>query len=185
MTTPIRKNGALVRDLAQALGQMTPNQLDRALREHPFTRGLSDNHLAKLAACGQIVSLAEDEVVFRAHQPSSHFYLLLTGSVCVEVRTPVHAICVQSVHPGEAFGWSSLLPSHQTMFQVRAHEESAAICLDGQQLSAACEQDPSLGYEVLRRLLDVVFRRLQATERRLAEFWGVRAATDQIRRPCE
>ncbi len=137
------------------------------------------------AACGRVVSLAEDEVVFRAHQPSSHFYLLLTGTVCVEVRTPVHAICVQAVHPGEAFGWSSLLPEHLTMFQVRAQETSTAICLDGEQLTAACERDPSLGYHVLRRLLEVVSRRLQATERRLAEFWGVGSlSTRRASQPC-
>ncbi|MBI3694672.1 MAG: cyclic nucleotide-binding domain-containing protein [Acidobacteria bacterium] len=142
--------------------------------------------MARLSACGRLVSLAEDEVVFRAHEPSSHFYLLLTGSVFVEVRTPVHAICVQAVHPGEAFGWSSLLPSHQTMFQVRAQEASTAVCLDGEQLMAACEQDPSLGYQILRRLMEVVSRRLEATERRLAEFWGVGAVS--VRRasqPCK
>ena len=152
---------------------MALSELDRALHDHPFTRGLSPDHLARLSDCGRIVSLAEDEVVFRAHEPSSHFYLLLTGAVCVEVRTVVHAICLQSVRPGEAFGWSSLLPRHQTMFQVRAQEPSTAISFNGEQLSRACEQDLTLGYEVLRRLLEVVFRRLEATEQRLAEVWGM------------
>ncbi len=54
-----------------------------------------------------------------------------------------------------------------------------------EQLTAACERDPSLGYHVLRRLLEVVSRRLQATERRLAEFWGVGSlSTRRASQPC-
>jgi CRP/FNR family cyclic AMP-dependent transcriptional regulator len=173
MTSQPPDSGFAVGDFTQAVGQMPTVEPYQALLGHPFTRGLAEDQIQKLAACSRVVSLLEDQVVLRSHEPSRHFYLLLDGSVCVEVRTPVHAICIQSVGPGEAFGWSALLSLHHTLFQVRAREASTAVCLDGEQLSAACQQDPGLGVQVLRRLLEIVAGRVNAAERMLAQLFGL------------
>jgi CRP/FNR family cyclic AMP-dependent transcriptional regulator len=83
-----------------------------------------------------------------------------------------YAICVQTLVPGDSFGWSSLLDEHHTVFQVRAREPSSALFLDGQKLLEACRKDPKLGSEVFQRLARVVAKRVEATELRLAEFCG-------------
>ena len=87
------------------------------LKRQPFARGLAEDSLARLLAFTTVVSFDEDQVIFPAGQPSAHLYLVLTGCVCVEVRTPVYAVCVQVVGPGEAFGWSSMLQQHDTVRQ--------------------------------------------------------------------
>ncbi len=128
--------------------------------------------MKKLASLAKHVEFEEDEIVFRAGERSMNFCLLLCGSACVEIRTPYYAICVQTLAPGDAFGWSSLLEEHHTVFQVRAREVSSALFLDGQKLMEACARDPKLGSEVFERLARVMARRVKATELRLAEFCG-------------
>ncbi len=146
--------------------------LVQVLKQHPFLEGLPDSQVRKLASLAREVEFEEDEIVFRAGERSTNFCLLYCGSAAVEIRTPYYGLCVQTLGPGEAFGWSSLLGEHHTVFQVRAREPSNAIFIDGQKLADACNKDPKLGLEIFRRLAQVVARRVRATEDRLAEFCG-------------
>jgi CRP-like cAMP-binding protein len=133
---------------------------------------MPDSLIKKLASLAHEVEFDEDEIVFSAGERSMNFCLLYCGSAAVEIRTPYYGLCVQTLGPGDAFGWSSLLEEHHTVFQVRAREPSNAIFLDGRKLADACKKDPKLGSEVYRRLAQLVARRVRATEDRLAEFCG-------------
>ncbi|MBI3666816.1 MAG: cyclic nucleotide-binding domain-containing protein [Acidobacteria bacterium] len=158
--------------MIDTVGHMTRNQVYEALKSHPFTRRLTESSLAKLAAIAQDVGYREDHVIFHAGERSSHLFLVVSGSVCVEIRTQVYAVCLQSLDAGEAFGWSSLLDRHYTAFQVRARERSTVLQLDAQQLLVACEGDAELGFEIFRRLSELIAKRVMATESRLADFCG-------------
>ena len=146
--------------------------LIRILRDHPFTKGIPEPQLRKLASMAREVSFEGDEIVFRAGQRSMYFCLLLRGSACVEIRTPYYGLSIQTLVPGDAFGWSSLLDEHHIVFQVRAREPSSALFLDGEKLLAACEKDAKLAAEIYRRVAEVVAKRVKATEMKLAEFCG-------------
>jgi CRP-like cAMP-binding protein len=150
---------------------MTVNQI---LKAHRFTAGLSDSQLARLAPLAREVSFEENELILVTGQHSEHFYLLLSGSVCVEARVRAFTVTVQALGPGDAFGWSSLLDQHDTLFQVRAREHSTALYLKGAELAAAFREDSELAAEVLRRALKLAAGRVEATEARLAEFCGMR-----------
>jgi CRP/FNR family transcriptional regulator, cyclic AMP receptor protein len=93
--------------------------------------------------------------------------------VCVEAWSPVYTVSIQALGPGEAFGWSSILKHHDTLFQVRAREACTTLCWEGEQLIAACDEDPEFGRELYRRVLEVVAGRVKATEARLADFCGI------------
>jgi CRP-like cAMP-binding protein len=144
------------------------------LSHHQFVAGLSESQLATLAALAREVNFEENELVLMTQQQSKHFYLLLTGSVCIEARTRAYTISIQSLEPGTAFGWSSLLDHHDTLFQVRAREPSTALCIEGDALDAAFRSDPELGTEMLRRALKLVAGRVQATEAMLGQLCGMR-----------
>jgi CRP-like cAMP-binding protein len=144
------------------------------LEGHAFIAGLSDAQIKKLASLACEVSFEENEFVLHAGQQSRHFYLMLTGSVCVEARGRGYTVTVQAVGPGETIGWSAFLEHHDTLFQVRARERSTALCLEGVALNAMLREDPELAAELLRRVLEVVAGRVQATETVLGEMIGVR-----------
>ena len=148
--------------------------LQKVLRDHAFTQGLSESQIATLAGFASEVTFDENEVILQDCRRSTSFYLLTSGSVAVELRTPSYVVCVQALTLGQVFGWSALLEHQDTLFQVRARERTTALRLDGAQLQAACKADSTLSSEILHRALQVVAGRVRATEIRFAEMCGVR-----------
>jgi len=135
---------------------------------------LGEAQIATLASIASAVTFDENQVVLVDGERSQAFYLVLTGSVSVELRTARYAVSVQALGPGQVFGWSALLEDHDTLFQVRAREITTALRLEGQDLKAACHQDNLLGAEIMQRALAVVAGRVRATEIRFAEMCGIR-----------
>ena len=148
--------------------------LSDTAKEHSFLSGMTDLQVAKLMALAQEVSFSENEAILSTGEQSKYFYLLLSGSVCVEVRAQSYVVCIQALGPGDAFGWSSLLDRHDTLFRVRARERCQALRIDGADLLAAFRNDCELALEVFRRALALAAGRVQATEARLGELCGVR-----------
>jgi len=148
--------------------------LDQSIRNHDFAQGLSEEQVATLARLASEVTFDDDQVILFEGQHSKEFYLVTSGSVVVELRTPQYVVCVQALGPGKVFGWSALLEDQDTLFQVRARERTTALRLDGAVLKAACRADRELGNEVLQRALQVVAGRVRATELRFAEMCGVK-----------
>ena len=160
------------------MGHLT---LESTLRNHSFTQGLADEHVAKLASLATEVTFAEDEVILHDRQTSQYFYLVTTGSVTIELHASTFTVSVLPLGPGQAFGWSALLDHEDAVFQVRAREHTTALRLAGADLAEACKQDPQLGVEILLRTLHVVAGRIRATEARFAEMCGVRPGPPSLR----
>ena len=146
----------------------------QVLRDHAFTHGLSEAQIDSLAGMARQVAFEDNEVVLVEGARSNSFFLLLTGSVVVELGTPQYVMQVQVLRPGNVFGWSALLDDQETLFRVRARECTTALQIDGATLKAHCRADPAMGAEFLHRILRVVAGRVKATEVRFAEMCGVK-----------
>lgn len=161
------------------VGDMT---LTDSVKEHSFLAGLTDSQAVKLISLATEVQFRENETILTAGERSQYFYLLLEGSVCIEVSARSFMVCVQALGPGEAFGWSAFLDQHDTLFQVRAREDCRALRIDGAEMAAAMRIDPVLAAEVLRRALSLAADRVQATESMLAELCGVRPRKPRLQK---
>src|SRR5579884_743107 len=150
---------------------LTPDSL---LQEHDFVHGLAPEQIASLSAIATRVSFDENQIILADRERSSAFYFLVAGSVAIELRAARYAMCVQALGPGQVFGWSALLDHQDTLFQVRAREQTTALRIEGDALKSICRRDPALGTELLQRTLQVVASRVRATEERFAEMCGVR-----------
>ena len=146
------------------------------LHSHEFMSGLTEAQIDSLTALACPVEFLPDELILMDGQRSTAFYLVTSGSVAVELCAPQFTVVVEALGAGRAFGWSSLLDWHDTLFQVRAREHTGALRLEGHALKELCRTDPALGVEVLRRTLELVAGRVKATELRFAEMCGVRVA---------
>jgi CRP-like cAMP-binding protein len=72
-------------------------------------------------------------------------------------------------------GWSWLFPPYRWHFDARALELTRAIALDGKCLREKCEEDHDLGYELVKRVAQIIMERLQATRLQLLDVYGVHA----------
>ena len=135
---------------------------------HPFLRGLRPAHLHLLADSAMRMRYDAGQLIFREGDPANRFYLIEQGRVSLESHrrdeTPAQ---IQVVGPGDVLGWSWLFPPYYWHFDARAVEPTSAIFFYGTRLREQCEQDHEFGFEMLKRMTQVVIQRLQATRKQL------------------
>jgi CRP-like cAMP-binding protein len=136
---------------------------------------LTIEYTSMLLSKAEQLEFQPDEVILHSGEKAQYFYVLLQGSVVVEVVQPGFSVRIQALNPGEAFGWSALLSGSETLFQVRAREQCRVACIDGEQLRSLCYAEPEFGVSFLLSVLHLVARRVHGTETRFAEFCGVAA----------
>lgn len=143
--------------------------LESAIAGHPFTKGMSPRHLQVLAGAAMEVSIPAGDVIFRQGDAANRFYLLTDGEVAIESRGPGRTpVLIQTVRGGEVLGWSWLFPPYEWNFDARATRPTRAIFFYGTWLRETCEEDREFGYELIKRVSEVMLQRLQLTRRQLA-----------------
>ena len=144
--------------------------LEEQIAAHPLLRGIKPQHVKVLAACAMPARFKEGELIFREGDPANRFYLLEAGKVSLESQAKDEAsVTIQTIGVGEVLGWSWLFPPYYWHFDARALEPVKAIFFYGTWLREYCEQDHDLGYELMKRMAEVVIRRLQATRQQLLD----------------
>lgn len=151
---------------------MIDPEVQKSLGAHPFLAGLSDTHIAKLATCARQMTVTGGQYLGREKEPADAFYLIQSGQVAIEMRTPERGkVCIQTLGPGDLVGWSWLAPPHIWQFDARVTAKVEALTLDAACLRKQCEQDHDLGFELLKRLVVVIGRRLAGTRLQLLELY--------------
>ncbi len=144
------------------------------LRQHPFLVGLSEEHMATLIGCASNVRFEEGDHLIQEGQMANTFYLVRSGRVALHIDMPGRGdLRIQTVGPGEILGWSWLIYPYRWHFSGIAVAETRTIALDGECLRNKCEKDSQFGYEMLKRLAQVMERRLDATRLQLLDLYGI------------
>jgi CRP/FNR family cyclic AMP-dependent transcriptional regulator len=141
------------------------------LKEHPFTKALWPEHIARLAAMSADVHFAPGELIFQEGDHSSFFYLLIEGNVALEVCAPGHPVRIATLFAGDVLGWSSITEDDGKQFQARALEPVHAIAFDGARLRQACEQDYAFGFAFMRAVVQVLSIRLHSVRAQLLDVY--------------
>jgi CRP-like cAMP-binding protein len=112
-------------------------------------------------------------VIFREGDPANRFYLIEQGHVAVEAtEKDGRRVPVQVIGPGDVLGWSWLFPPYTWHFDARAVEPISAIFFYGSRLREQGEEDHDFGFEMMKRMAQVILERLQATRRELSALRG-------------
>jgi CRP/FNR family transcriptional regulator, cyclic AMP receptor protein len=150
-----------------------PNErgiLEKVVAAHPFACGLSEHHIRLLADAAMRTQFEPDQIIFREGEQANRFYLLEHGSVALEANVVSgQTVVIDTISDGDLIGWSWLFPPYIWHFTARAIAPSAAIFFYGTVLREYCEKDHTLGFELLKRMSEVMTRRLQLARRKLLE----------------
>jgi len=147
--------------------------LQRILGEHPSLKGLDEKYIQLLVTCASNVVFKKGEYIFREGEPADNFYLIRKGKVLIEVNFPPKgSLIIRSRDEGELFGWSWLVPPYKWHFDARAVELTRAISIDGKCLRGKCEDDHDLGYQIMKRFVQIISERLEATRLQLMDIYG-------------
>jgi CRP/FNR family transcriptional regulator, cyclic AMP receptor protein len=152
---------------------MTQRTIADLLGATEFVAGLDADAVAFIAGCGHNVHLEAGEYLFREGEDADRFYILREGRVALEMFVPGRgALVIDTVGPSQLLGVSWLVPPYRWMFDGRAVEAVRAVALDGTCIRAKCDDDPGLGYELMKRVAVVLEARLQSARVRLLDLYG-------------
>jgi CRP-like cAMP-binding protein len=147
--------------------------LETILIKHPFFENLDESYLNLVTGCAANVKFDAGQFIYKHNEDADQFYIIRQGKVALEICPPGKtAVTVQTVSEGDILGWAWLVPPYRWHYDAQAMEMTRAIALDGKCLRNKCEKDNNLGYELLKRLLPVMGKSMEAARLQLADIYG-------------
>ncbi len=138
--------------------------LETILANHPFFKGFEPRYMQLITGCASNVRFKAGTHIFREGEPASSFYIIRQGKVALQAMAAQRgSLIIQTIEDGEVLGWSWLFPPYRWHFGARAIAETRAIALDGVCLREKGEADHDFGYELVKRVAQIMMERLQAT----------------------
>lgn len=159
-------------EIQNATSPENAGKLLQIVAEHPFLRGMSTGHLQILADSAMLKHFKTDELIFREGDVANRFYLIREGKVALESPDENNVPhLIQHIGAGDVLGWSWLFPPYYWNFDARAVEPTEAIFFYGTRLREQSENDPALGYDLMKRMSAIITQRLQSTRKTLLEYY--------------
>jgi CRP-like cAMP-binding protein len=150
-------------------GAASPMATVESMQAYKLLSELDPRQLRKLLPLAQDRQFEAGQVVFRSGEKSRFLHLIVSGDVTLEEDTGAKVVPVYDLHAGDAMGWSALTSDAVTHFQARAVTQVSTVAFPSDEIRAACDLDPALGYALMKRLLELLTDRLDATRMKLAE----------------
>ena len=158
------------RDSVNEKGCVTLKGLYALIEHQPFFKGLDAHQLQRLTDSAMEMQFEPGQIIFEEGSPANRFHLILEGKVLLESEVKGHGtIAIRTLEPGDDLGWSWLFPPYYLLFSARALETTRTIFFYGTRLREQCEQDHDLGYQIMKRIAQVVVLSLRATQQHLIE----------------
>jgi CRP-like cAMP-binding protein len=128
-------------------------------------RGLSPEEADGALAFGTRMTIASGAELFRLGDSADRLFVIQRGRIRLtlpmQVRGREENVLVEERSPGEAVGWSALIPPYRFTLTATAPLETEVIALSREALRAHFASNPSVGYAVSLNLAAVIGQRLQ------------------------
>lgn len=143
------------------------------MSDESFLAAMPPRVQEKLLALGQTFHFKREETVFQEGSPSLYMFIVKTGRVSVDIHIPSKGRrAILTAGPGEVVSWSALVQPCVHHASARALEDTELFGLPGDVLSAVCEEDYQVGYELYRALAEIVSTRLTATRLQMLDVFA-------------
>jgi len=147
--------------------------IEQLLGKHPFFAGFDPEHGKLIAGCARNCVFKAGEYLLREGDPADSFFIIRLGRIALEIAAPGRApVIVATLGEGEIVGASWLVPPYRCTFDARAMVLTRAIAIDARCLRGKCEADHHLGYEMMKRFLPVLAKRLRQTQLQILDVYG-------------
>jgi CRP-like cAMP-binding protein len=141
---------------------------------------------------GELLEFGPGDIIFQSDDSAEHLYGLVEGEVDLSIvfkdrvlKTEIEyeeaiqasmvdeekSIIIDTVLQGQVFGWASLVGPGRRTVTARCTESSRVLALAAEDLTAMFAEDHYLGYVVMKKLSDIIARRLKNRTDKLIETW--------------
>ena len=145
------------------------SNLEKNISNHPFLIGMRPADVALIAEGAEELEFEAGETIFSEGEPANCLYLIQSGNVLLEARKGCRTETLQELRSGDVLGWSWLFPPFAWHFNATATEPTRVIACNGGHLLVSCEEDPGFGYELMKRVAQIMIHRVEAGQKEARE----------------
>ena len=133
-----------------------------------FFEGLNRTELELLAPITRVIDFKEGEPLFTTGDIAHSVFVVREGFVNVMVEAgAVGKITVSTIGPGEACGWSGIIPPHYFSATGVATVPGSALAVSAPKLRQIMADDGAIAATVLTRVAQMIAGRLRDTRYQL------------------
>ncbi|MEW8507863.1 MAG: cyclic nucleotide-binding domain-containing protein [Candidatus Thiodiazotropha sp.] len=139
------------------------------LAELTFFQAIDREVIARLAVESEVRQLEQGEILLHQHDRAIALYFLLSGKVqfLIHVAGMDDLLVGTDSEPGSLIGWSALRAPYRHTVTVRCETECSLMRIPRTVLTEVMEQSPHSAHSLLRRVAEVLARRLEHNRDRL------------------
>lgn len=148
------------------------------IRRYPFFAGLSHDQLGTLAKVADEMTVEAGYYFFREGDELNTYYLVIDGIIALVIGVPdrdaeqsltrqltddliYKDITVSTVGVGDLFGWSALIPPHESTASAKSATFSRVVAFDCKKLRPILEEDYFFAYLMTLKAAQIIRSRLR------------------------
>lgn len=152
---------------------MSSTELFARLQESETLRDIDKGDLQEIASAAAYRDVAEGAVIFREGDPAETTFLVVNGTVSLEICTPgIGCRRISTISNGELLGWSPVLDNEHLSATARAVTPVTLIEMPKEPVLALCDHSPRFGQLFMKAIAQTLARRLTAARMQLLDVYG-------------
>ena len=111
---------------------------------------LTEQMRKKLCPVTESRQFKEGEVIYEEGDRAENFYMLKRGKILLEVEISKQIIiALESIKPGDAFGWSALIPGSSQISYAVCTDPCHVLVTPGEKFVGLLKEDHTMGYKIM------------------------------------
>ena len=135
------------------------------LDQSELLRGLSSDEAEGVRSLGTRIRVPSGSQLFSLGAPAETLFIVERGRIALtlpmRVRQQDEDVLIEERAPGQAFGWSALIPPHRFTLKATAPLDSEVLAIPRTSLLQYFAAKPEIGYIVTQNVAEVMGQRLQ------------------------
>ena len=158
-----------------------------------FFLDMPQMYLSEIAQVSNVSEFNLNEIIFKDGEDATALYGVVDGEVELSlivkdkiiktdvqyeesVRTSIEIIekdiIVDSIFPGEVFGWSAFINPRIFTTNAKCSKSAKIISIPADKIKAIFDKEPQVGYVFMERLAEIIAHRLRNRTEKLVETWS-------------
>jgi signal-transduction protein with cAMP-binding, CBS, and nucleotidyltransferase domain len=144
------------------------------LKGHDLFRSLGLEKAFEIKDFSSTKKFTADETIFVHNSPASHLYMLMKGSVNLQLpsKNKDYSLVISKIEIGELFGLSPLLDSTRYTATAKCCEESEILVIEAKPFKDLLKRDSIIGLNIMNHVAKIYFGRYINVLRNLQEVAG-------------
>jgi CRP-like cAMP-binding protein len=145
--------------------------IKQIIESHPFFATMKPAYVKIIEKGATKAVFSPGELLFVEGEPANRFFVITDGCVALEAHEPADGtVVLQRLGPGDVLGWSWLFAPFVWHFRAKAIDSVKVLSLNAAHLLVCAERNHDFGYELMKRLAQVIIQRLQTTRKQLLTY---------------